>query len=314
MKQRINIRPAGTADLDEIEKLCSFDPGPGINVKNLSPIALSGCLLQSRRRGRLLGVVGLDLNRGAIAGPWIAQGAGSLDVGRKLLAAAERLAIQFGMTQLVAYPAKNARSFFAENGYLKTAGERAGHAGLSRSIIRRTTRFARHIREISAELGIPRDYGSRHQLRLQPEANRLRSIGHDIYGREQKMSANAARSWKRMIKQALSDGIDLQPVSAFRTVEYQAGLVRRKLEKGQVIADILKVSAAPGYSEHHSGRAIDITTPGSEVLEEPFEGTTAFEWLANNAGGFNFSLSYPRNNRHGIAYEPWHWAWKAGQQ
>ena len=28
-------------------------------------------------------------------------------------------------------------------------------------------------------------------------------------------------------------------------------------------------------------------------------------------GEFGFHLSYPRDNPHGIAYEPWHWCWRA---
>jgi D-alanyl-D-alanine carboxypeptidase len=181
---------------------------------------------------------------------------------------------------------------------------------MSRSIIRRSTRFARRVREISQELGIPSDYGARHQLRLQPEAANLDSIGPDIYGRDQRMLRRAARAWRRMQASAAAESVELQAVSAFRTVDYQAGLIRRKLEKRQRLEKILEVSAAPGYSEHHSGRAIDITTPGSEVLEEPFETTAAFEWLSVHAGEFGFVLSYPRGNRHGVAYEPWHWFWK----
>ena len=32
------------------------------------------------------------------------------------------------------------------------------------------------------------------------------------------------------------------------------------------------------------------------------------------AGDFGFALSYPRGNRHGIAYEPWHWCWSERAQ
>ena len=75
--------------------------------------------------------------------------------------------------------------------------------------------------------------------------------------------------------------------------------------------EILEVSAAPGYSEHHSGRAIDLTAPGYAALEEEFENSPSFAWLRRNARRFGFALSYPRKNRHGIAYEPWHWCWHA---
>ena len=69
------------------------------------------------------------------------------------------------------------------------------------------------------------------------------------------------------------------------------------------------MSAAPGYSEHHSGRAVDLTTPGSPVLEEAFEESDAFAWLRRRAPEFGFRMSYPRDNPHRVAYEPWHWAW-----
>ena len=85
--------------------------------------------------------------------------------------------------------------------------------------------------------------------------------------------------------------------------------MRKKLEQGQAIDAILQVSAAPGFSEHHSGRAVDVTTPGYPVLEEVFEESEAFAWLREHAGRFGFLLSFPRDNPHGVAYEPWHWAW-----
>ena len=70
----------------------------------------------------------------------------------------------------------------------------------------------------------------------------------------------------------------------------------------------MTVSAAPGYSEHHTGRAVDIATPGSRPLTEEFEDSAAFHWLNENAADFGFSMSYPRDNRYGFIYEPWHWA------
>jgi len=106
--------------------------------------------------------------------------------------------------------------------------------------------------------------------------------------------------------------IALDIVSAFRSADYQLGIVRGKVERGLLMNEILRVSAAPGYSEHHSGRAVDLTTPGYAALEEEFERSPAFAWLKKHAKRFGFALSYPRRNRHGIAYEPWHWCWHAG--
>ncbi|NND57300.1 MAG: D-alanyl-D-alanine carboxypeptidase family protein, partial [Xanthomonadales bacterium] len=36
----------------------------------------------------------------------------------------------------------------------------------------------------------------------------------------------------------------------------------------------------------------------------------AFAWLTAHAKQFGFRMSFPRGNPHGVAYEPWHWAWR----
>ena len=167
----------------------------------------------------------------------------------------------------------------------------------------------RRIIETACALGVPRDYGRSRGLQPVREPARLTAIGVDVHGRMQWLVPRAAAAWKRMHAAALGEGIELEVVSAFRSAEYQLGILQRKLERGLTIEGILRVSAAPGYSEHHSGRVLDLTTPGSEPLEESFEQTPAFAWLQRNAGRFGFHLSYPRGNPHGIAYEPWHWCW-----
>ena len=82
------------------------------------------------------------------------------------------------------------------------------------------------------------------------------------------------------------------------------------LKNGQVIEEILKVSAAPGYSEHHTGLAVDVASPGSRPLTEEFEESEAFAWLSDNAETYGFSMTYPKGNRYGFDYEPWHWSIK----
>jgi D-alanyl-D-alanine carboxypeptidase len=169
--------------------------------------------------------------------------------------------------------------------------------------------FGDMVAGLLSQLGIPADYGERHQLKLQEECRDLVTIGADIFAREQKMTPAAARAWLLMKESASDEDIELQVVSAFRPVDYQAAIIRKKLDAGQCIEEVLKVSAAPGYSEHHSGRALDITCPGFVPLEEAFETSPAFNWLMANAQRFGFVMSYPRNNPHGVAYEPWHWCW-----
>jgi hypothetical protein len=140
-----------------------------------------------------------------------------------------------------------------------------------------------------------------------PEPALLDGIGHDPDGRPMYLATPAAKGWRAMHAAAARDGVTLQPVSTFRSAAYQRGLIARKLKRGDTLATILSVNAAPGYSEHHSGRAIDIGTPGCAALDEAFERTPAFAWLQQHAPTFGFRLSYPRDNALGVIYEPWHW-------
>ena len=163
--------------------------------------------------------------------------------------------------------------------------------------------YQRRIAAIMEELGAP----PRDLARAFVEGTELVSIGLDIYGREQRLTPKAAAAWNEMRAAAERDGEIVQIVSAFRSVDYQKQIIQRKLAAGQTWEQILRVSALPGFSEHHTGRTIDVATPGCKVLEEEFENTTAFRWLEKRAGDFGFTMTYPRGNSFGVAYEPWHW-------
>ena len=167
--------------------------------------------------------------------------------------------------------------------------------------------YSQRIATLLGELGIPADYGSRRAMVLQPEARHLVSVGTSDDGSDVRMDPSAAAAWKKMESSADHDGVRLIPISGFRSVDRQAELIRRRLAKGESIDAILELIAAPGFSEHHTGRAIDVGTPGEPPLLEEFAKTDAFHWLMSRSAGFGFRLSYPRNNPHGFAYEPWHW-------
>lgn len=163
-------------------------------------------------------------------------------------------------------------------------------------------------RKLFEELGIPADYGRARGLPYYEEATELVDVGPNLVGRMQRLTPAAAAQWQQMVEAASVDAVRLLIVSGFRSFEYQAGLIRSKLEAGQAIGEILEVNAAPGFSEHHSGRSVDIATPGSRPLTEEFETSAAFAWLKENASRFGFSMSYPKDNPYGLIYEPWHWA------
>jgi D-alanyl-D-alanine carboxypeptidase len=165
------------------------------------------------------------------------------------------------------------------------------------------------LRERLAQLGLDLDYASRSGLALVPEPSRLQLAGFDRYSRPLWLTALTAAAWARMRMAARDDEVVLDAISGYRSHDYQLGIFERKLARGLSVEQILEVNAAPGYSEHHGGCALDIGTPGEAPAEESFERTAAFAWLQRRAGEFGFVLSYPRGNPHGIVYEPWHWCW-----
>lgn len=170
-----------------------------------------------------------------------------------------------------------------------------------------TREYENRIDQVLDALGIRPELIAQKRLPFHAEAQQLVVAEVDVGGREYLLVPEAAAAWLEMKRAALQEGVVIEIVSAFRGIERQVEIIRAKLDRGMPIDTILTLSAPPGYSEHHSGRAIDINTPGCEATEEPFEHTEAFRWLCMHAGRFGFTLSYPRGNALGFIYEPWHW-------
>ena len=167
--------------------------------------------------------------------------------------------------------------------------------------------YVERIRRILSELGIPEEYGARRQLELQPEEADLETARVLTDGRHLRLSRSVVPAWQGLVTAATGDGISLLLISGFRDVNHQRSIIEGKRARGIPLDEILQVNAAPGYSEHHTGRAVDIGTPGCPPLTEAFEQTQAFQWLSQHAARFGFRLSYPRGHPHGFIYEPWHW-------
>ena len=166
------------------------------------------------------------------------------------------------------------------------------------------------LRTTHQRLGIPSNYEDVTRLALQVTPDDLVPIGCDVFGRPQRLRVEAAEAWFNMKGAAEDLGIDVKVVSAYRSVDYQTSLIERLLAQGQPIDDILTRVAAPGFSEHQSGCALDLTSEEIEPLEEEFEQTEAFKWLTENASQYGFHLSYPKKNDLGVIYEPWHWCYR----
>ncbi|WP_432808667.1 M15 family metallopeptidase [Pantanalinema sp. GBBB05] len=144
-----------------------------------------------------------------------------------------------------------------------------------------------------------------HYAYTEAPAAELAPISGDIMLRK-----SAASAYQAMVAAAQADGVSLVALSGFRSKNDQDYLFfGKKAERGQVAAERAKVSAPPGYSEHHTGYALDIgdgSVPATD-LSESFEQTAAFHWLQANAAHYSFELSFPKDNRQGVSYEPWHW-------
>lgn len=96
--------------------------------------------------------------------------------------------------------------------------------------------------------------------------------------------------------------------SGYRSYETQKIVHARQvsrlgLKAGEALA------ARPGYSEHQTGLAADVSASGQGcVIQVCFAKTKAGKWLAANAWQYGFILRYPDGQTKvtGYQFEPWH--------
>ncbi len=104
-------------------------------------------------------------------------------------------------------------------------------------------------------------------------------------------------------------GLELQSQSAYRSYDTQVRVYDQDVaSNGQAFADTS--TARPGFSEHQTGLAIDISAlPGNCSLNACFADTPHGQWLAANAWRFGFLLRYPADKVEiaGFHFEPWHY-------
>ena len=98
---------------------------------------------------------------------------------------------------------------------------------------------------------------------------------------------------------AKSQNIDLLLYSAYRSYDKQLSLWKTT----PTFDDLYK--AVPGYSEHQTGLAVDISTIDDGLTNNK---TKAYEYLEKNSYKYGFILRYPKDktNITGYAYEAWH--------
>lgn len=107
------------------------------------------------------------------------------------------------------------------------------------------------------------------------------------------------------------DGIELELDSARRSVAAQQEIMERYIEKyGADYA--AKTVATPGYSEHHTGLALDLyfRLDGKDVYynEDLVQHPEIWEKIHAKLADYGFILRYLAGKEHitGYGYEPWH--------
>ena len=106
-----------------------------------------------------------------------------------------------------------------------------------------------------------------------------------------------------MFMAAHADGVDLNLESGFRTYAEQEYLYNCYKNCN---CNSCNLAAKPGYSNHQSGHAVDITTGCSAGWSDEFcaSKSKSFAWLLKNAAFHGFEKTVPS--------EPWHWEWWDG--
>lgn len=130
-------------------------------------------------------------------------------------------------------------------------------------------------------------------------ANKTYSLPSDYYP---DFLPETQAAFDEMSADAAAEGLNLYISSGFRSYDYQANLYNRYVSRdGKEAAD--RYSARPGHSEHQTGLAFDLNT-----IDESFEYTPEYEWVAANAHKYGFIIRYPKGKEEitGYIYESWH--------
>lgn len=102
-------------------------------------------------------------------------------------------------------------------------------------------------------------------------------------------------------------------LSGYRSPAYQSIVYFSNLYLNNWnVKKTLKKSFLPGYSNHGYSKqqAIDFAPKKGIKNLKNFYKTKEYKWSIKNARKFNFYLSYSKNNKFGIVFEPWHWHYK----
>lgn len=119
---------------------------------------------------------------------------------------------------------------------------------------------------------------------------------------------DAYDAYLKMLSDANEEGIDFLICSTYRSYDTQYSIYHYHIDN-YGLDYTNTVSAYPGRSEHHTGWAVDITSPamGYDLLES-FIDYPEGQWINDHCHEYGFIIRYPKDKTHitGYSYEPWH--------
>jgi D-alanyl-D-alanine carboxypeptidase len=138
-------------------------------------------------------------------------------------------------------------------------------------------------------------------------APRFGALNANPYGRKLRKEASTASYRLAMAMRAEGAG-SMVIQSGYRSFAEQSTIYDRQvarfgLKAGEALA------ARPGYSEHQTGWALDVSARGQGCqIRVCFGKTKAGSWLVANAYKYGFIIRYPEfaTPVTGYQYEPWH--------
>ena len=117
---------------------------------------------------------------------------------------------------------------------------------------------------------------------------------------------------QKMFDDYRAQGGAIRVNTSYRTIADQEEMVQVKFNKyknmGHNDEEAMRlaytVAAKPGFSEHHTGLAVDVVSSDWEKCTNE----ECWAWMAENCQNYGFILRFPEGKEHitGISYEPWH--------
>ena len=160
----------------------------------------------------------------------------------------------------------------------------------------------------------PRDFGFKGKfLGIKPVPKNLCKISHQKI-QNQFLPGRALSAFNKMNDAMFAEtGEQVEILSGYRSPAYQAIVFLWNLRANKYnLQKTVSTVALPGYSEHNDAKntSIDLICSGKKVsltTTPTFAKTAQYQWLQKNARKFGFTESFPKKNKLGVIYEPWHW-------